>query len=406
MAPILSSFSRRLVRPRFRLGHHQRPHEIAQVVGEGVALKTDSVGSDREHDARGIEPALRQHMVDEVAVQAAVAVLERMNIDKAEGQRGGRHNRVDFERRATVERRHAGDQRRQIFRPGADMVRQRHAGVAIMLADKPALLPQTQFDEARIADDDALQTQKLVQIDRTVSRLADGAAPALDAVLRRALSLNGVAGPGIFQEQESSGAGEQVARHLGHDGLRAPRQIHRGKRLQRFGAKDQRTERRRAGQVIADAVAWRILAVDSPLLPGVNHPHIRADIEIGQVEPRAGQPLVQEPDAAGITPGPLRPHQLFNGAGAGRAKQTVQDREIEALVFEGEGQVPFEIGGRRMTRGQHPPAFALDNPVVLANSAQDARQRNRQPITIDESGVPGRRAAFRQRSFVKNRYRS
>jgi hypothetical protein len=49
-------------------------------------------------------------MVDEIAMDAAVTVLERVNVDKAEGQHGGRHDRVELERRAAVEGNHAGDQ--------------------------------------------------------------------------------------------------------------------------------------------------------------------------------------------------------------------------------------------------------------------------------------------------------
>ena len=189
-----------------------------------------------------------------------------------------------------------------------------------MLADEPAILPQAKFDEARVTDDDTLQAQKLIQIDRTTSGLADGAAPALDAILRRALSLDRVTGLGVFQRQESCCAGEQVARHFSDRSLRPMWQVHRTEFLQCFGAKDQRTELGRAGQVIADAVARRFLTVNRPLLLGINHRHIGADIEIGQVEARAGQPLVEEPEAARVTPGTFRSHQLLDGGGADGAK--------------------------------------------------------------------------------------
>ena len=65
------------------------------------------------------------------------------------------------------------------------MIGQRHARVAVMLADKAALLAQTELHEAGIADDDLLQAQQLVEIDGSRAGLADGAAPALDTVLRR-----------------------------------------------------------------------------------------------------------------------------------------------------------------------------------------------------------------------------
>jgi hypothetical protein len=47
LGPILISFSRRLVSPRLhRLGQRQRPHEIAEVVGERMELETESVGGE------------------------------------------------------------------------------------------------------------------------------------------------------------------------------------------------------------------------------------------------------------------------------------------------------------------------------------------------------------------------
>jgi hypothetical protein len=48
LAPILISFSRRLVSDHGsrRLGHRQRPHEVAEVIGERVKLEADGVGGE------------------------------------------------------------------------------------------------------------------------------------------------------------------------------------------------------------------------------------------------------------------------------------------------------------------------------------------------------------------------
>ena len=47
-----------------------------------------------------------------------------------------------------------------------DMIGQRHPALPVMLADKPVLPPQAQPDKTGIADDDALQPQQFVKINR------------------------------------------------------------------------------------------------------------------------------------------------------------------------------------------------------------------------------------------------
>ena len=73
------------------------------------------------------------------------------------------------------------------------MLGQWHARVAIMLTDEAAFVAQAEMHEARVANDDALQPQQFVEVDRTAAGFADGPAPALDAVMRRILVLNGEA---------------------------------------------------------------------------------------------------------------------------------------------------------------------------------------------------------------------
>ena len=52
-------------------------------------------GGDGEGDPRRIEAAPPQHVMNKPAVNPAVAVFERMNEDKPEGDRGGRGRQVD-----------------------------------------------------------------------------------------------------------------------------------------------------------------------------------------------------------------------------------------------------------------------------------------------------------------------
>lgn len=66
--------------------------------------------------------------------------------------------------------------------PCADMLRQRQAGLAVMLTDEAAFVAKAELYEAGIADDDALQAQQLIAVKRLATGFADGTAPALDAV--------------------------------------------------------------------------------------------------------------------------------------------------------------------------------------------------------------------------------
>ncbi len=57
-----------------------------------------------KNHAGWIEAALRQNVVDQITVQAAIAVGERVDIDKPEGENGGGKDRVQIRRRLAVER--------------------------------------------------------------------------------------------------------------------------------------------------------------------------------------------------------------------------------------------------------------------------------------------------------------
>lgn len=87
-----------------------------------------------------------------------------------------------------------------------------------MFADEAPLGTEAERDEAIVADHDALQTQEFGTIQRMASGLTDGAAPALDAVLGRALALDGVARSRFLQQQEGSRTCEEMARDAGVPG--------------------------------------------------------------------------------------------------------------------------------------------------------------------------------------------
>src|ERR1700733_3404464 len=130
-------------------------------------------------------------MMNEVTVDAAVAICKRMDVDKPKGQRGGSDYRIESLCRSAVKGNHAVDERSQIVRPGADMVGNRHARIAVMFSDKTTFVSKSKLHEARVADHDGLQPQELLKIDRASSSLSDRLTPAPDPILRRALTFDG-----------------------------------------------------------------------------------------------------------------------------------------------------------------------------------------------------------------------
>lgn len=199
--------------------------------------------------------ASSQDMVDQVAVQPTVAVFEGMHVDEAEGKDRSRDNRIELRLRLLIEGDQALDEIGQVFGASADMGRDRHACLPVVLANETALDPQAEPHEPGVPDNDALETQQLVGIDRLQTGLADGSAPSLDARLRPAFSFDGKAGLGVLEQQERGCPGDQVPGR-GSDGLqRSRRQVHRRQTLQLLGPKHQRTELGRTGQIVLHAVA-------------------------------------------------------------------------------------------------------------------------------------------------------
>ncbi len=69
-----------------------------------------------------------------------------------------------------------------------------------MLADKAAFLSKAQAHKTRIANDNLLEPQQLLEIKRLSAGLTNDTAPSLDTVLGRMLPFNGIALPGVFQK--------------------------------------------------------------------------------------------------------------------------------------------------------------------------------------------------------------
>lgn len=143
----------------------QQPARIGlQHLPVGVDPLQDD-GGHREDQPGRIEAPLRQHMVDQIAVEAAIPILERMDVDEAEGEdRCGEH-RIEGKRRAAVECCQAADQRGEVLGPCTDVVGDGRSAHAIMRADEATFRAKAETHEAGIADDDTLQALQFRLVD-------------------------------------------------------------------------------------------------------------------------------------------------------------------------------------------------------------------------------------------------
>jgi hypothetical protein len=120
---------------------------------------------------------------------------------------------------------------------------------------------------------------------------------------------------------------------------------------------------------------------------GIDDRYIAPGVGSRQVKARAGQPLIEKPDASSVTAGRLLANERFDRSGAGFQKQTLEDGEVEAFVLEGEGQMAFQGGRWRMARRHDSPAVALDDTVAFADGGQGSRQRDRERLMTSSAGA-------------------
>ena len=193
---------------------------------------------------------------------------------------------------------HAGDEDCQVFRARADEFRQRIA-VAVALAQEDAVGAQPRLDEARVFDQDAVQVVQLIERKRILPCLQDGAAPAFEAIARRALALDLERGLAVCQQQEARGPGDQMRAGAPDyfSGLLGEAAPHEG--LELFCAADNGAVVAPAEQVIANAVPFRKTRRAGETRLRVERVHRCDHFRVLDIERRAGQSLVKEPRAAG-----------------------------------------------------------------------------------------------------------
>lgn len=149
-------------------------------------------------------------MVDQVAVQASVAVLKRMNIDEAESGRHGLQNRVEsVGRRAAIRFDHRCQQAGKIVGARADKFGQ-WITVMVSLAQEHAVGTETRPHKPCIFDENTVEANDFIQSEFVFARLQLGVSPALKPAARRPLAFYFETCAAVSQKHEARRARDQM----------------------------------------------------------------------------------------------------------------------------------------------------------------------------------------------------
>lgn len=214
--------------------------------------------------------------------------------------------------------------------------------------------------------------------------LADCTRPALNAVLRRAFPLDGIAGFGVLQEKERGRAREEILGNLRDDITSTFAQVHLDIVVKCGCSRYERAELRCAGKVVLDVVACGVRSRDGPLLLWVYNGHVCAPLGIWKIELPAGQPFVQKPRPPGVAPRGLAANHRLDLTRRHDGKESLQDREVQTLIFQCEGEVALDRRSRRVAGGQDPPTGLLHCLMTFPRRGKRSWQGDSQAIGIDE----------------------
>ena len=159
-----------------------------------------------------------------------------------------------------------------------------------------------------------------------------------------AFAFDRVARSRVATQQEGGGSGQHVTGDVRDDRVGVSREI-AGDVVLEFGrAEHQRAAGRCAGEVVVNALARDAPACGCVLELRIDDGDVASARGVGEVESAPRQPLVQEPDASGIGAGRGGAHHRGDRFVAEREEEPLEQREVGAFVFEGEGEVSGERG--------------------------------------------------------------
>ena len=240
--------------------------------------------------------------MDQAAVQAAIPVRQRVDVDEAEGDDGGLQDRIDLFGIRQPQPVVAGVQRRHevgnILGPRADELGQGVVAV-VPFAQKDPVVAIADRGQAIIADQDAVQAVDLGLIEGALAGLEHRASPALQAVDGRALAFDLETRAAVGQQHEACRTRHDMAARLADGLLGPPGQIERDQRFELLGAPDHRAEGAGAKQVVPDAVALRETLLAGEIEGGVQSRDRRDGRRILEIEPPSCQGLEKEPQPPG-----------------------------------------------------------------------------------------------------------
>ena len=214
-------------------------------------------GRDRNDHARRSEFSFRENVMDETAMHAPVAVLERVHIDKAEGGDSRMQYRVDtIIAHAIIRLEQAVHEVLQVGGPGTDEFRPWIA-VVVSFAEEDAVKSQSRPNESRVLDQDALQAGDFLDRQPVLAGLQDRTAPPLQPAARRTLALDLEAGPAVGEQHETGSARNEMGARAPDDVARPGGEIELHELRERLGAPDHRTESDRAQEIVPHAVPFR-----------------------------------------------------------------------------------------------------------------------------------------------------
>src|SRR5690606_38564620 len=136
-----------------------------------------------------------EDMMNETAVHTAIAILQRMDVDKAEGRGSGLQDRVNITHaHPRIDVQQGMHKVTQIIRTCADELR-KWVAFMISFTKKHAIRTQPRSYKTCVLDQNALEPDDLVRRQGVPSGLQDGTTPPFEAVPRGAFAFNLKTGP-------------------------------------------------------------------------------------------------------------------------------------------------------------------------------------------------------------------
>lgn len=342
---------------------------------------------DRQHEAGRGEAAGGQDVMDEMALQPPVALRKGPDVEEAEGEGGSGEDGVHLPGRTAGPGEEAVEEGGRVPGPSRHMAPRREAERGVVIADG-ALLPAEPeiLGRRALSQDPGLQVQQQTEIKRPVQGRGQGAGQAMDLVECRAVAGKSLARLHLHDREHPGHAPRQVVGKAPDDLLQPLTQVAPDEGIELFAARDQRAERRAAGQVVPHPVAADLFPRDTVLQPQVEHGDTTSGRSVRQVQPLAHEPFIEEPDAAGMGPGRLFPQPGLEGLRPQLCEQALEQAELQPLVAKGEDKMPLERRLRRKMRRQDPPALPVDVRIPFADGGKAARQRPAEAAAFDQRG--------------------